>query len=118
MDLEEESDKTINKGALNTSKVIAWYKSLGISMILHWAEFMGLAKDEGLSLLSSDVKVWLKESKYFKSDVSSKLPSPEATPLFGLIIIMPFLSFNGFLKNGHRKYFNYWSKKSQAETKL
>lgn len=77
--------------ALNTSNVIPWYNSLGISMNLHWAEFMRLAKDEGLSPLSCDLKVWFKEAKYFKSDVSSMLTSPAATLFLVLIIIMLFL---------------------------
>lgn len=73
-------------------------------MILQWAEFMWHAKDEGLSLLSCDLKVWLKESKYFKLDFSSMLPSSDATTFLGLITIMPILSFNVFLKNEYRKY--------------
>lgn len=40
IDLEKQANKTIYKCALNTSKVIHWYNSLGTSMILHQVEFI------------------------------------------------------------------------------
>ena len=60
-----------------------------------------LQKDERLGQSSWDLNFWFKESKYFKSNVSSTLPAPPAILFFLLYF---FLDFNVFPRNGHRKY--------------